>query len=81
MINIENLKRSAKKFWFFIVLVCILCFAYLIPNIGKSGGWIASQYTIKYCATFLLFFMTGFMVTTKVNEIKVNYFFNLINII
>jgi sodium/bile acid cotransporter 7 len=66
MIVIERIEEIVKKFRFFSALTFVLILAYLMPSVGKTGGLIASQYTIKYFATCLLFFLTGFMINKNV---------------
>lgn len=55
----------AHKFWFLIGVVLSICAAYSFPEIGKSGGYIRSEWTIKYGCVVLVFFLTGLSLKTR----------------
>ncbi|CAF4077568.1 unnamed protein product [Adineta steineri] len=73
----EQLKKKTKenrssclltilqKFWFHIVLILVICLAYLFPNVGKTGGYIRSEWTVKLGCIILLFFLSGLSVRTQ----------------
>lgn len=74
--NISTLQR----YWFLWSLLGILFIAYLKPSIGKSGGLIAPEYTIKYVSTFFLFLLTGYSIKSQVNFIYLSLKLNLTSI-
>ncbi|KAK9370532.1 SBF-like CPA transporter family-domain-containing protein [Lipomyces kononenkoae] len=52
--------------WFLECLGIAILIAYLVPNLGKKGGWIAAQYSIIYVCPALIFFISGLTMDTKV---------------
>jgi sodium/bile acid cotransporter 7 len=61
-----------KRFWFLSSLVIVLVLAYLTPNIGKTGGIIRPEYTIKYISASIIFFFTGYSIKTQVRNSMIN---------
>ncbi|KAJ8103490.1 SBF-like CPA transporter family-domain-containing protein [Lipomyces tetrasporus] len=62
--------RDVRNFvidqWFLECLGIAILIAYLVPHLGKSGGWIAAQYSIIYVCPALIFFISGLTMDTKV---------------
>ncbi len=56
----------AVKHWFILGLGFAIGFAAAVPNLGKSGGWIRSEYSIKIPATVVIFILSGIGLKTKV---------------
>lgn len=54
-----------KKFWFLFGLALVLICSYLNPDIAKTGGWIRSEWTIKYGCVIFIFFLSGLGLKTK----------------
>ncbi|KAK9480816.1 SBF-like CPA transporter family-domain-containing protein [Lipomyces japonicus] len=45
--------------WFLECLGISILIAYLVPNLGRKGGWIAAQYSIIYVCPAIIFFISG----------------------
>jgi sodium/bile acid cotransporter 7 len=54
-----------QKYWFFVGLILIIPLAYFFPNVGKTGGYIRSEWSIKWGCVMLIFFLSGLSVRTK----------------
>ncbi|KAJ3097200.1 hypothetical protein HDU97_005085 [Phlyctochytrium planicorne] len=54
------------KHWFLEGLVLVIGFAALWPALGKKGGIIRSEYSVKYGAVALIFVLSGISLKTKV---------------
>ncbi|KAK7202771.1 putative sodium bile acid cotransporter, partial [Myxozyma melibiosi] len=52
--------------WFLVCLGIAILIAYLVPNLGRKGGWIAAQYSIVYVCPALIFFISGLTMNSKV---------------
>ncbi|KAK9233874.1 SBF-like CPA transporter family-domain-containing protein [Lipomyces kononenkoae] len=52
--------------WFLECLGISILIAYLVPNLGKRGGWIAAQYSVIYVCPALIFFISGLTMDTTV---------------
>ncbi|PNW86699.1 hypothetical protein CHLRE_02g095085v5 [Chlamydomonas reinhardtii] len=51
--------------WFILALGFAIGFAKAVPDFGRNGGWIAAQWTIKYGAVIIIFFLSGCSLKTK----------------
>lgn len=56
------------KNWFLIGLFCAIMFAHIEPRIGKKGGILMPEITIKYFAVSLIFLNSG--LSLKTEELK-----------
>lgn len=54
-----------QKQWFLIGLVFSIFLAYLFPDVGKTGGYIRAEWSIKWGCVILIFFLSGLSVRTK----------------
>ncbi len=69
----ESLKKSCpsytlsllQTYWFFLGLILIIPLAYFFPNVGKTGGYIRSEWSIKWGCVILIFFISGLSIRTK----------------
>ncbi|KAI8472186.1 MAG: SBF-like CPA transporter family-domain-containing protein [Monoraphidium minutum] len=61
--------RAAASFardqWFILGLGVAIGLAAAAPNLGKSGGWIRSEYSVKIPATVAIFIISGIGLKTK----------------
>ena len=60
--------RFLVKNWFLIGLFCAILFAKIEPRIGKKGGILMPEITIKYFAVSLIFLNSG--LSLKTEELK-----------
>ncbi|KXZ52329.1 hypothetical protein GPECTOR_10g961 [Gonium pectorale] len=51
--------------WFILGLGFAIGFAAAVPDFGRNGGWIAAQWSIKYGAVIIIFFLSGISLKTK----------------
>ncbi|MEW5297054.1 MAG: hypothetical protein WDW36_000287 [Sanguina aurantia] len=51
--------------WFILGVGFAIGMAAAIPNFGKNSGWIHAEYTIKWGAVIIIFFLTGLTLKTK----------------
>lgn len=54
-----------RKYWFLVGLIVSILLAYLFPDVGKKGGYIRSEWTIKYGAVIIIFFLSGLSLRTR----------------
>ena len=54
-----------RKYWFIMGLCIAICLAYLFPNIGKTGGYIRSEWTIKWGSVIFIFFLSGLSLQSR----------------
>ncbi|UJR24737.1 hypothetical protein I4U23_006111 [Adineta vaga] len=54
-----------RKYWFLIGLIVAILMAYLVPNIGKTGGYIRSEWSVKYGCVIFIFFLSGLSLRTR----------------
>ncbi|KNE67399.1 hypothetical protein AMAG_11865 [Allomyces macrogynus ATCC 38327] len=54
------------KNWFLVGVVVVIVLAYLFPQVGKSHGYIRSEYTVKYGAVMIIFFISGLGLKSQV---------------
>ena len=54
-----------RKYWFLIGLICTIILAYLFPNVGKTGGYIRSEWTVKWGCIIFVFFLSGLSLRTR----------------
>ncbi|KAI9179636.1 LRR receptor-like serine/threonine-protein kinase RGI2 [Blastocladiella emersonii ATCC 22665] len=59
-------KAAILRQWFLIGVVCAIVLGYLIPEVGKKGGYIHAEYTIKYGAVMVVFFLSGLGLKSQV---------------
>ncbi|KAK9451489.1 SBF-like CPA transporter family-domain-containing protein [Limtongia smithiae] len=62
----RNILNFVIDQWFLECLGIAILIAYLVPNLGKKGGWIAAQYTVIYLCPALIFFISGLTMDTMV---------------
>lgn len=59
----RSIKEILWRQWFLLsVLLCIL-FAEIFPNLGATGGILHPEYTVKYLAVGVIFFISGISMT------------------
>ncbi|CAF4071608.1 unnamed protein product [Rotaria sordida] len=62
---LSNILLIIRKYWFLIGLPISILIAYSFPNVGKTGGYIRSEWTVKYGCIILIFFLQGLSLRTK----------------
>ncbi|CAF3544377.1 unnamed protein product [Rotaria socialis] len=62
---ISKILSIARKYWFLVGLAFSICMAYIFPNLGKTGGYIRSEWTVKYGCVILVFFLSGLSLRTR----------------
>ncbi|ORX92449.1 hypothetical protein K493DRAFT_338807 [Basidiobolus meristosporus CBS 931.73] len=62
----NRLVASLKRQWFLATLMCGILFAYLYPSLGRKGGPLKTEYTVKYGVVFLIFLLSGLSMKTRV---------------
>ncbi|EFJ48847.1 hypothetical protein VOLCADRAFT_43621, partial [Volvox carteri f. nagariensis] len=51
--------------WFILGLGFAIGFAAAVPDFGRKGGWIEAQWSIKYGAVIIIFFLSGLSLKTR----------------
>ncbi|KAK9461898.1 SBF-like CPA transporter family-domain-containing protein [Lipomyces oligophaga] len=64
-LTVMDVVHFALDQWFLICLGIGILIAYLVPNLGRKGGWIAAQYSIVYVCPAIIFFISGLTMDTK----------------
>eukprot|EP01119_Soliformovum_irregulare_P025845 TRINITY_DN9671_c0_g1_i1.p1 TRINITY_DN9671_c0_g1~~TRINITY_DN9671_c0_g1_i1.p1 ORF type:complete len:417 (-),score=93.76 TRINITY_DN9671_c0_g1_i1:19-1269(-) len=54
-----------SKVWFFTTLGLTILLAYLIPDVGKTGGPLHPEITVKYCSIPFLFLCSGLKIPSN----------------
>ncbi|CAF0952741.1 unnamed protein product [Adineta ricciae] len=54
-----------RKYWFLVGLILAILFAYLFPNVGKTGGYIRSEWSVKLGCVMFIFFVSGLSLRTR----------------
>lgn len=65
---VKALKRAwewCQEQWFILGLGGVTAFAAAVPDLGKTGGYIRSEYTIKYCAVIIIFLLSGMSMKSR----------------
>ncbi|CAF3233706.1 unnamed protein product [Rotaria sp. Silwood2] len=62
---LSNILLIIRKYWFLVGLFISILLGYLFPNIGKTGGYIRSEWTVKYGCIIFIFFLSGLSLETK----------------
>jgi hypothetical protein len=47
-----------RKYWFLIGLGCVIGLAYAFPNLGKTGGYIRSEWSVGWGCVIIIFFLS-----------------------
>mmetsp|Transcript_6022 Transcript_6022/g.13138 ORF Transcript_6022/g.13138 Transcript_6022/m.13138 type:complete len:489 (+) Transcript_6022:68-1534(+) len=55
----------ACEHWFILGVACAIGFAAALPQLGRTGGWIRSEWSIKYGAVIVIFFLSGLSLKTR----------------
>jgi len=61
----DKVFKFIDKWWFIFGIIIAVLFAFAAPQIGKKGGWIHSEITIKYIAVSIIFLLSGLSLKTK----------------
>ncbi|KAK9763194.1 LRR receptor-like serine/threonine-protein kinase RGI2 [Basidiobolus ranarum] len=64
--RVSRLTSTLKKQWFLISLMSGIIFAYLYPSLGRKGGPLKTEYTVKYGVVSLIFLLSGLSMKTRV---------------
>jgi len=56
---------NIRKYWFLAGLIFAICLAYLFPNVGKTGGYIRSEWSVKLGCVIFIFFLSGLSLRTR----------------
>jgi sodium/bile acid cotransporter 7 len=54
-----------RKYWFLIGLGFVIGMAYALPDLGKTGGYIRSEWSVKWGCVILIFLLSGLSLRTK----------------
>ncbi|UJR23031.1 hypothetical protein I4U23_026057 [Adineta vaga] len=54
-----------RKYRFLIGTLCSIILAYFFPNLGRTGGYIRSEWTVKWGCIILVFFLSGLSLRTR----------------
>jgi solute carrier family 10 (sodium/bile acid cotransporter), member 7 len=58
--------KTLVEYWFIVGVGLAIGLAAALPDLGKKGGWIRSEYSVKYGAVIVIFLLTGISLKTKV---------------
>ncbi|CAF3923980.1 unnamed protein product [Rotaria sordida] len=62
---LSKILSIVRKYWFLIGLLLSILIAYIFPNVGKTGGYIRSEWTVKYGCIIFIFFLNGLSIVTR----------------
>jgi hypothetical protein len=52
--------------YFMFTAILAIVFAFLVPDLGRRGGYLASEYTVYYMCNILVFLISGLTLKSKV---------------
>ncbi|KAI8079774.1 SBF-like CPA transporter family-domain-containing protein [Halteromyces radiatus] len=55
-----------SKYWFLLGLAIAIILAWQFPNVAKKGGYLRAEWTIKWGAVIVIFFISGLSLRTKI---------------
>ena len=54
-----------RKYWFLLGLILVIGLAYLFPDVGKTGGYIRAEWSVKWGCVMFIFLLSGLSLRTK----------------
>ncbi|KAI8337987.1 SBF-like CPA transporter family-domain-containing protein [Chlamydoabsidia padenii] len=55
-----------SKYWFLLGLAIAIVLAWQFPDVAKKGGYIRAEWSVKWGAVILIFFISGLSLRTKI---------------
>jgi solute carrier family 10 (sodium/bile acid cotransporter), member 7 len=65
-VGLSHCLTLLRKYWFLVGLGCAIGVAYAFPDLGKTGGHIRSEWSVKWGCVIVIFFLSGLSLRTKV---------------
>ncbi|KAI8639532.1 SBF-like CPA transporter family-domain-containing protein [Parasitella parasitica] len=59
-------KSAFLKYWFLLGLAIAILLAWLFPNVGRKGGYVRAEWSIKWGAVVIIFLISGLSLRTKI---------------
>ncbi|KAI8065249.1 SBF-like CPA transporter family-domain-containing protein [Gongronella butleri] len=80
------LMAGLVKYWFLLGLAIAIILAWQFPNVAKKGGYIRAEWTIKWGAVIVIFFISGLSLRTKilaqtVLRVRLHFLIQFINLL
>ncbi|KAI9019273.1 putative sodium bile acid cotransporter [Phycomyces nitens] len=63
--GLDRLKSFARKYWFILGLGVSIGLAAYFPDVGRKGGYIRAEWSIKWGAVILIFLISGLSLKTQ----------------
>ncbi|CAO3615834.1 unnamed protein product [Mucor fragilis] len=88
--TLNRVKSTAKsaflKYWFLLGLVIAILLAWQFPNVGRKGGYIRAEWSIKWGAVVVIFLISGLSLRTRILaqtllRVRLHFLIQLINLI
>ncbi|KAI7883638.1 hypothetical protein K492DRAFT_159234 [Lichtheimia hyalospora FSU 10163] len=57
--------RLLKKYWFLVGLAIVISLAVAFPDVARYGGYLHAEWTIKWGAVIIIFFISGLSLRTQ----------------
>ncbi|KAL7322264.1 LRR receptor-like serine/threonine-protein kinase RGI2 [Mucor circinelloides] len=65
--RVKSIAKSAfLKYWFLLGLVIAILLAWQFPNVGRKGGYIRAEWSIKWGAVVVIFLISGLSLRTRI---------------
>ncbi|KAI8971905.1 SBF-like CPA transporter family-domain-containing protein [Mycotypha africana] len=82
----KRLKAAFLKYWFLLGLFIAIFFAWLFPNVARKGGYLRAEWSIKWGAVIIIFFISGLSLRTRILaqtilRIRLHFLIQFINLI
>ncbi|KAF1802956.1 SBF-like CPA transporter family-domain-containing protein [Mucor lusitanicus] len=85
--RVKSIAKSAfLKYWFLLGLVIAILLAWQFPNVGRKGGYIRAEWSIKWGAVVVIFLISGLSLRTRILaqtllRVRLHFLIQLINLI
>ncbi|KAL9557649.1 hypothetical protein MBANPS3_001263 [Mucor bainieri] len=79
-------KSAFLKYWFLLGLVIAILLAWQFPNVGRKGGYIRAEWSIKWGAVVVIFLISGLSLRTRILaqtllRVRLHFLIQFINLI
>ncbi|KAK4511938.1 uncharacterized protein ATC70_003937 [Mucor velutinosus] len=85
--RVKSIAKSAfLKYWFLLGLVIAILLAWQFPNVGRKGGYIRAEWSIKWGAVVVIFLISGLSLRTRILaqtllRVRLHFLIQTINLI
>ncbi|KAF7732092.1 hypothetical protein EC973_006347 [Apophysomyces ossiformis] len=79
-------KELLKKYWFLLGLLFVIILAWKFPDVARKGGYVRAEWSIKWGAVIVIFFISGLSLRTRtlaqtILRIRLHLLIQVINLV